>query len=445
MNRRSAWTLAANGLAAVWLAAGLALGGCRPTAAPPGAGTPQPTAVEGTAGVPGTTAPGAALSAAPVIEAQPSPTPAIPVRAALPVHPIGAIAPHYPDCLPDPVEPYHYNAGRYAALPVSGEITPTLRSLAEARGMYIGTSTDPSVFDDPGLAGLTAQQANILAVETAMRWDVIHPEPGRYDFSAGDTIVDFAHANGMQVYAHMIAWDLLQPDWLTGGEGRWSRDEWVQILCRHVQTVVGRYRGQVYAWNVVNEPFQNSGELRDTLWLRAIGPEYIAMAFYYARQADPGARLVLNEHFAEGMNEKSDAVYRLAAGMLEAGLPLDAIGLQMHVWLYGPPSKAELEANMQRLAALGLQVHITEMDVRLQYIKDPPAKELAEQALVYRNAMAACLKTPACNVFITWGINDGYNWITPWTGVTDYPVLFDRQLQPKPAYAAVVQALQSGP
>ncbi len=410
------------------LLAALALSSCQAALQPPG----QQARASTTPAMLNTPAP---------TPSHPPPTPSHPPRAWQPVKPAPTGPPlNFPDCQVEPVKPYRFNAARVTPVPLPAASGPTLRRLAQARGLLVGTSTDPGVFEYPSYTTITARESNIVAVENAMKWEIIHPQAHRYDFSPGDALVDYAQANGLQVYAHVLAWELQQPAWLIEGER--SRAQWIDILCRHIKTVVGHYRGVIYAWDVVNEPFQNSGELRDTLWLRVIGPEYIAMAFYWARQADPNAILVLNEHSAEGLNEKSEAVYRLAQGLLASGAPLDAVGLQMHVWLYGPPSAADLEANMRRLMALGLYVHITEMDVRLQYSRDPPGKELAEQAEIYRRSMAACLRVPACSVFITWGLTDEYNWISSYTGVDDDPVLLDRNFQPKPAYFAVLEALQ---
>lgn len=169
------------------------------------------------------------------------------------------------------------------------------------------------------------------------------------------------------------------------------------------------------------------------------------MAFQWAREADPEALLILNEHFAEGMNVKSQAVYALAQGLLQQGIPLDGIGLQMHVWLGGPPSQAELEENMRRLADLGLQAHITEMDVRTQYAQDSLAEKLAWQAQIYRQAFGACLQAVNCEVFGVWGLTDRHSWIPDYTGVPDLPLLFDEQGQPKPAFDTLIELLQDAP
>jgi endo-1,4-beta-xylanase len=352
----------------------------------------------------------------------------------------------FPSCQADPLPalqlaPLPSPAANLA--PADPSAAPTLRSLAERRGVLIGAAADTAYFSNPGYTALLARQFNLLTPENAFNWDNVHPEMGRYDFSQGDALAVYARANGLAVYGYALVWDQHLPNWLTA-ETR-SREAWIQLLCRHVKTVVGRYRGQVYAWNVVNEPFQNDGHLRNTLWMRVIGPEYIGMAFQWAREADPDALLILNEHSAEGLNEKSQAVYAFVEGLLRQGLPIDGVGLQMHVWLWGPPTKDELLANMRRLAQLGLQAHITAMDVRTQYTQDSRQQELAVQAETYRQALAGCLSAPNCNVFITWGLTDSTSSIPELTGTPDIPLLFDEAGAAKPAFDAILGVLKNAP
>ncbi len=379
--------------------------------------------------------------------------PALPPASALPTFtriptfappPTATIFPikDYPDCSPADVQAYQPAASAEASkTQPNRSAVPTLRSLAEKRNLYIGAATDAGYFKTPGYTDLLAQQFNILVPEVAMEWEIIHPQPGTYDFKRGDAIVAAAQANGQAVYGHTLIWDLMLPDWIT--EGRFTHDEWVNLLCTHIKTLVSHYKGQIYAWNVVNEPFTDEGLLRDTIFLREIGPEYIYLAFKWAHEADPMARLLFNEHNSEGLNAKSQAVYALARGLRQRGIPLDAVGLQMHVWLHGPPTQQDLAANMQRLAGLGLQAYITEMDVRTQYNDDSPEQKLAAQAEIYRQAFATCLNASNCPVFITWGVTDAQSWIPGYTGHPDMPLLFDTKSAPKPAYYAILDLLQN--
>jgi len=303
----------------------------------------------------------------------------------------------------------------------------------------VGGMIQAALLKDQAYAGLFARQYNILTVGNELKWVNVHPEPDRYEFKHGDAVVAFGLANRMAVRGHVLVWENQLPDWLT--QGKFTRLELMDILCRHIKTVVGRYRGSIYTWDVVNEAFDADGSMRPNLWLRTIGPEYIAMAFQWAHEADPQALLIYNDFAGEGLSQKSEAIYALVQGLLQMGMPLHGIGVQMHVWLDGPPTAQELAANMRRLAELGLQVQITEMDVRTQYSALSQAEKLISQAQVYRSAMETCLDAPNCKVFITWGLVDGRSWINSTYGA-DMPLLFDDDLQPKPAYYAIQEALK---
>ncbi len=318
-------------------------------------------------------------------------------------------------------------------------VPASLRQLAELKGLSVGTAVQVSALKDEAYAGLLVQEFNMVVPEIAMSFKSTQPERDRFDFSQGDLLVAFAEEHGMAVRGQVLVWDHQVPDWLLQGD--FSRDEWLEILKEHIQTTVSHYRGKVVAWDVVNEAFDDDGLLRDTLWMRNIGPEYIALAFRWAREADPDVLLFYNDHLGEGLNRKSQAIYALASGLLQAGVPIDGIGMQMHTWLEGPPTADELAANMQRLGGLGLQVQITEMDVRTQYHAISETEKLALQAEMYRRVIETCLAAPNCTAFLTWGLTDRYSWIPGFTGNPDMPLLFDLGGRPKPAYEAVRQAL----
>jgi endo-1,4-beta-xylanase len=317
---------------------------------------------------------------------------------------------------------------------------PTLRSLAQARDIEVGAAVaaDP-LRDEPLYADTLAREFSMLTPENAVKFEPVHPEPDRYDFSDADFIVDFAEAHGMRVRGHTLVWHNQLPGWLT--EGTWTRDELIDVLREHIMTVVGHYRGRVAAWDVVNEAVADDGSLRDTIWLRGIGPDYIDMAFHWAHEADPDALLFYNDYAAEGLGPKSDAVYALVQGLLERGAPINGVGLQMHVSLGSPPDPEAVAANMARLGALGLQVHVTEMDVRTQDGTGTPDERLAAQAGVYRAVMDVCLSSGDCKAFVTWGFSDRHSWIPGHTGNPDAPLLFDESYRPKPAYYAIMDAL----
>jgi endo-1,4-beta-xylanase len=314
-----------------------------------------------------------------------------------------------------------------------------MRLLATQRHLFIGAATDPGYLQNPDASQLLAREFNMLVPEVAMKWEVIHPKPGGYDFLRGDALVTFARQHQMAVRGHVLVWDLQMPAWVTNGE--FSRQEWIQILCTHIKSVVGHYRGQIYAWDVVNEAVNQEGTLRNTFWMRKLGPEHIAMAFQWAREADPDAKLFYNDNGGEGLNAKSQGIYALVQGLQHTGVPIDGVGMQMHTALGSAPSTEDLSANMLRLDKLGLEIHITEMDVRIQNSTSNLQTNLAEQADNYREVLSVCLSASNCKAFLTWGLTDRYSWIPAFTGKPDAPLLYDKDGLPKPAYFAVVKLL----
>ncbi|HWQ84965.1 MAG TPA: endo-1,4-beta-xylanase [Anaerolineales bacterium] len=324
--------------------------------------------------------------------------------------------------------------------PTSTSIPPTLRQLADEHGLLVGAAIDPSYLTNSQYTALFEAEFNGLVAENVMKWGRLEQQRGVYDFSKADALMDYAAQQQLAVRGHVLVWDLQLPEWLT--QSNLSRDEYKAILKDHITTVVGRYAGRIVAWDVVNEPLDEQGQIRQNFWFQAIGPEYIPLAFQWAHAADPAAQLFINESYAEGMSEKSQGVFALVSGMLEKGVPIDGVGMQMHLRLDYPPVGEEVAQNMQRLAALGLKVHITELDVRLQDIPGSLEEKLAAQALVAGEMARTCLAAPNCEAFFTWGLTDHYSWIPGTTGKDDQPLLFAENWEPKLAYWAVHAALQ---
>jgi endo-1,4-beta-xylanase len=316
--------------------------------------------------------------------------------------------------------------------------SPSLRELAAERGITIGAavSADP-LRCDPAYPAALAHEFSTLTAENALKFGPVHPEPERYTFDDADAIVAFAREHDMGVRGHTLVWHEQLAAWVE--EGSWTRDELLEVLHDHIETVVGRYRGSVDVWDVVNEAVTDAGDLRDTVWLRTIGPEYIDLAFQWAHEADPDALLFYNDYGAEGINMKSDAIYALVKDMRERGVPVHGVGLQAHLSVGTPLQADELTQNIARLGDLGLQVHITELDVRLP--GDDVALFLAGQAEVYRTIMDACLAADNCTSFVTWGVTDRYSWIPRQHPGYGSALLLDESYSPKPAYDALRDAL----
>lgn len=306
-----------------------------------------------------------------------------------------------------------------------------LRALAPACDMNIGAAVAVgSLQKDRRYAGILAAEFNMLTAENVMKFDSLHPDPYYYNFSEADKIVDFAEAHDMEVRGHTLVWHSQLPGWLAAGN--WSRDELIQILRGHIMTIVGHYRGRIAYWDVLNEAIAiDNGILRDTIWSR-IGPDYIDMAFRWAHEADPDALLFYNDYGGEGMGYKSDMIYQLVQDLLQQDVPIHGVGLQMHINLEQPPDQQDIVTNINRLSALGLEVHITEMDVR---IREPVTEEdLVAQARIYGEIVNACFSAENCKAFVTWGLTDRHSWIPGHFPGWDAPLIFNDSYQPKPAY-----------
>jgi endo-1,4-beta-xylanase len=324
-----------------------------------------------------------------------------------------------------------------------------LRQLAGQRGIHIGAATDPSHFSETLYAGTLGREFNQLEPENAMKFGPIHPGPTTYNFGPPDALVAFARANNMAVRGHTLVWHNQIPSWLTGGN--FSPSQLSTILHDHINTVVGRYAGQVYAWDVVNEAFNDNGTLRSTIWsdspgIGLAGTAYIEQVLRWAHDADPQALLFYNDYSAEVVNSKSDAIYKMAQDFKARGVPIHGIGLQMH-FTAGTGSLASMESNIKRITALGLQVHITELDVRLPVDSSGTASaaNLATQAQIYHDITALCLKFPLCTAIQTWGFTDKYSWIPGTFPGQGAALEFDTGYQPKPAYNSIAAALQTSP
>lgn len=317
-------------------------------------------------------------------------------------------------------------------------VAPTLRSLAQARHFYIGSTVNvKALSDEPVYSATLAHEFNMVTPEVSMKFSETEPQRDVYTFAKADSIVAFAQAHQMQARGHNLVWYTDLPAWLTNGN--FTRDELITILRDHIMTEVTRYSGQVNIWDVVNEAVGDDGTLRDSIWLRGIGPDYIDMAFQWAHEANPQARLFYNDYGGEGLGRKSDAIYALVKGLLARGVPLDGVGLQMHISLDSYPNPQDVLANMQRLTALGLEVQITEMDVKTQDDARPMQAKMTAEAQLYGEMLQTCLSVTRCTAFVMWGFTDAHSWIPAYTGHPDYPLIFDASYHPKPAYYSLMQ------
>jgi endo-1,4-beta-xylanase len=292
------------------------------------------------------------------------------------------------------------------------------------------------VDDDPEYMRLYAEETDAITAGVDMHWINVHPERDAYDFGPADQIVEFGERHGKLVRGHPLVWDhpWMMPRWFT--ETDWTRAELIEVMRDHITTLVSRYTGRVDEWDVVNEPIAGDGSLRENVWLETIGPEYIEMAFRFAHQADPRAKLYVNEYDVEVVNAKSGGLHRLVADLRARGIPAHGVGFQAHFLNGRAPTAAEIGANFDRFAALGVELQISEMDVADDESDSPERREL--QAAAFRDAASACRAEPACARLITWQLSDRYSWL----GSERRPLPFDAGLAPKPAWQALEQVMR---
>jgi endo-1,4-beta-xylanase len=336
-------------------------------------------------------------------------------------------------------------------LGVASAPAQTLRSSGAQRGVLMGAAVDTAdIASDATYATILAQQYSMIEAENEMKWAAIEPTEGVFNFTPGDTLASFAQAHGMKLRGHNLCWHSYNPRWLA--KGNLTPSQLYTLLQTYITTVAGHFKGKVFAWDVVNEALADNGNgLRDSIWYNRpgtglTGPGYIDQAFRWAHAADPDALLFYNDYNVEDANHnpKSDAMYGLVKGMLSRGVPIHGVGLQFHIT--AKPSDvpaAGLDANIARFAALGLQVHITELDVRIPVDANgnASATDLAAQAQSYHDIVSVCLKYHACTAVQTWGFTDRHSWVPHFYKGYGAALPFDKNYQSKPAYASILQAL----
>ena len=325
-----------------------------------------------------------------------------------------------------------------ATTPSAGIGVDPLRLAAQASGKLVGAAVQSNFLGDGRYTGVLARHFNYLTAEYEMKWDPVERTRGANDFSAGDAIVAYGQASGMQIKGHALIWHGSVPGWVGG----LSAADLRAAFESHIRSVAGHYQGRVRAWDVVNEALADDGSgLRDTVFRQKLGDQYIADAFRLARQADPRALLFYNDYGGEGLNQKSDRIYDLVQGLRAQGVPIDGVGLQMHISATNPPGDGSIAANMSRLASLGLSVNISEMDVRIRDLPGTLQARLNTQKSVYHSIVGVCVAEPRCDGVTFWGFTDAHSWINGQFGA-DNPLLFDEQYAAKPAYFGVLDALR---
>jgi endo-1,4-beta-xylanase len=328
-----------------------------------------------------------------------------------------------------------------------------------AHGLLYGCAVNMNALaTDAAYAALIREQCRIVVAENAMKWGALRPSAEGFNFDQADALVAFAEANRMKIRGHNLAWHQGNPKWL---EATATKENARELLVTHIETVAGRYAGRMHSWDVVNEAIRvedgRADGLRNSLWLRLIGEDYIELAFKTAREADPQALLTYNEYGIEpetrAGEQKREAVIEMLRRMVARRVPVDAVGVQSHIAAVvaagGNKSAAsQYGAGLMRFIAavreLGLQVFITEMDGNDRALTaDEPGRDAAVAA-AYKQYLELVLGDPAVRLVLTWGISDRYTWLDHEEGRADgkaeRPLLFDEAGKAKASFFAVRDA-----
>ena len=320
--------------------------------------------------------------------------------------------------------------------------TESLRRLAAKRGLLLGSAFSSHAFqNDPQYGKVLAREFNCLVGENNMKMDAVQPVRGQFDFSRADTMLKFASRHRMKVRGIPLVWHIALPPWMK--DNKLSRKEALDILKEHVFTVARHFRGNVFAWDVVNEGLNDSGPglMQNSVWHRSIGPDYIEKAYHWAHEADPEALLFYNDYNMDGTSPKADRCYKWIKELLARKVPIHGIGLQYHTRVDAIVSPESVAQNIRRFNDLGLTVHITELDVWVPVKATPEHFQL--QAAVYRDVIRTALAAQDCPVVTLWGFTDRYSWV-PWTtgGTYGQALIFDEDYHAKAAYDAIASALR---
>lgn len=354
-----------------------------------------------------------------------------------------------------------------ASKEVGSDEIPSLKE-AYRNHFLVGVALSARALDDSVSPAMAIKHFNSITAENAMKWEKIHPGPGEYDFENSDKFVAFGEANDMYIIGHVLIWHSQTPYWVFQNEdgSRTSRDTLLKRMEDHIKTVVGRYKGRVQCWDVVNEAVDDAGNFRQNIWAEIIGKDYVQKAFEYAREADPEAVLIYND-YSLPTKVKREGVVKLISEIQANGVKVDGIGMQAH-YHFDYPLLDELEESIIAFSKLGCKVHITEMDINILPRPDnnvgaainlnfeydekwnpwpdslPDSMQLALAARYVELFDVYNRNADKIDRVTLWGIDDGGSWLNYWPifGRSNYPLLFDRKYQPKEAFWALINMVK---
>jgi endo-1,4-beta-xylanase len=319
-------------------------------------------------------------------------------------------------------------------------VVAQLNTLALAAGKkYFGTATDNGELSNTAYVAQldNTQDFHQLTAANSMKWDATEPSRGQFTFSGGDQIVAQAQANGQLIRGHNCVWHNQLPSWVTAGN--FDNATLLSIVQTHCSTLVGHYKGEILSWDVINEPFNDDGTFRESVFFTTTGTSYIATALIAARAADPAAKLYINDFNIEGTGAKSTSMINLVMELQQAGVPIDGVGIQTHLIVGEVPST--FQQNLENFAALGVEVAITELDIRMTLPSTTAL--LTQQQEDYQTVISACKAVSACVGVTLWDWTDEFSWVPGTFAGQGAACPWDENFVKKPAYQGIVDGWNS--
>ncbi|KAI1796949.1 endo-1,4-beta-xylanase C precursor [Ganoderma leucocontextum] len=344
---------------------------------------------------------------------------------------------YYSQCLPSSSTTTASSTATTTAV-VTPSSTAGLHTLAKAAGkLYFGSATDnPELSDTAYVAKLDdVKEFGQITPGNSMKWDATEPSQGTFTFTNGDVIANLAKSNGQLLRGHNCVWYNQLPSWVSGGS--FTAAQLTSIIQTHCGTVVGHYKGQIYSWDVINEPFNDDGTWRTDVFYNTLNTTYVSIALQAARAADPDAKLYINDYNIEQTGAKSTAMLNLVKQLIADGVPIDGVGFQCHFIVGEVPTS--FQSVLQQFTALGLEVAITELDIRMTL----PATDalLAQQQKDYQSVVQACANVAGCVGITIWDWTDKYSWVPSTFSGQGAACPWDANFAIKPAYNGIVAAL----
>jgi endo-1,4-beta-xylanase len=315
----------------------------------------------------------------------------------------------------------------------SNAATTTLGSAAAAKGRVFAAAVANGHLGEAQYANTFDTEFSGLTPENEMKWDTTEPSRGTFNFAAADALVSHAQSRGMKIRGHTLVWHSQLAPWVNNIT---SGSDLLAAMRAHIAGVAGHFTGKIQYWDVVNEAF-DGGSRRQSIFQQRIGDSYIEEAFKAARAADPTAKLCYNDYSTDGVNAKSTAILNMVRDFKARGVPIDCVGFQSHLIVGQVPG--DYQANLQRFADAGVDVNVTELDVRMP--TPASAANLQTQASDYRKVVSACLAVTRCTSITVWGVTDRYSWVPDTFPGNGAALLFDENYAKKPAYTATLDAL----